>query len=74
MSDPTIDWLLDGDPAIRWQVHADLLDDPATADGERAAVASDGWSARLLASLRVLRWWERAAGKTGQLDSTTGRR
>jgi hypothetical protein len=24
-----IDWLLDGDPAIRWQVMRDLLDEPA---------------------------------------------
>lgn len=43
-------WLLDGDPAIRWQVRRDLLDEPADAvDAERARVAVDGWGARLLA-------------------------
>jgi hypothetical protein len=48
----TIDWLLDSDPAIRWQVLRDL--DGAPADvvmAERARVATDGWGARLL-SLR----------------------
>jgi hypothetical protein len=45
-----IDWLLDGDPAIRWQVLRDLLH--ASADdvaAERARVEHDGWGARLLA-------------------------
>jgi hypothetical protein len=45
-----IDWLLDSDPSIRWQVMRDLLDVPA--DGvaaERARVATEGWGARLLA-------------------------
>ena len=41
-----IDWLLDGDPAIGWQVRQDLLDDPA--DQERARVEREGWGARLL--------------------------
>ncbi|KQS57019.1 hypothetical protein ASG36_18710 [Geodermatophilus sp. Leaf369] len=44
------DWLLDGDPAIRWQVHRDLLRSPAdVVDAERARVATEGWGARLLA-------------------------
>src|SRR4051812_50197452 len=44
------DWLLDGDPAIRWQVLRDLTGAPAedVAD-ERARVESEGWGARLLA-------------------------
>jgi len=30
-SDSTVEWLLQGDPSVRWQVHADLLDsDEAT--------------------------------------------
>src|SRR5688572_22250484 len=44
-----IDWLLDGDPAIRWQVMRDLTD--ATDDevaAERARVEHEGWGARLL--------------------------
>jgi hypothetical protein len=45
-----IDWLLDSDPAIRWQVMRDLTDEPP--DGvaaERARVATEGWGAHLLA-------------------------
>jgi len=45
-----IGWLLDGDPAIRWQVLSDLTDAPAgEVAAERARVAYDGWGARLLA-------------------------
>jgi hypothetical protein len=45
-----IDWLLDSDPAIRWQVMRDLTDAPAAAvAAERARVAREGWGARLLA-------------------------
>ena len=43
-------WLLDSDPAIRWQVMRDLTDAPADAvAAERARVAKEGWGARLLA-------------------------
>ena len=43
-------WLLDADPAIRWQVMRDLTDAPADAvAAERARVATEGWGARLLA-------------------------
>jgi hypothetical protein len=46
----TIDWLLDSDPAIRWQVLRDLVDAPAEiVAAERARVATEGWGARLLA-------------------------
>jgi hypothetical protein len=49
-SDPVIDWLLDSDPAIRWQVMRDLLDAPeAEWRAERARVETEGWGARLLA-------------------------
>ena len=42
--------LLDGDPAIRWQVLRDLTDaPPADVAAERARVAHEGWGARLLA-------------------------
>ncbi|WP_400999317.1 hypothetical protein [Agromyces sp. GXQ0307] len=44
------EWLLDGDPSIRWQVMRDLTDAPADAvAAERARVAREGWGAGLLA-------------------------
>jgi hypothetical protein len=43
-------WLLDSDPAIRWQVLADLTGAPAgEVAAERARVEHEGWGARLLA-------------------------
>src|SRR5690349_14537389 len=45
-----LDWLLDSDPAIRWQVLRDLTDaSPDEVAAERARVAHEGWGARLLA-------------------------
>ena len=45
-----IDWLLDSDPAIRWQVMRDLTHEPAdVVAAERSRVATEGWGARLLA-------------------------
>ena len=42
-------WLLDSDPAIRWQAMRDLTDESAdVVAAERARVASEGWGARLL--------------------------
>ena len=44
------EWMLDADPAIRWQVMRDLADEPTEAvAAERARVATEGWGARLLA-------------------------
>lgn len=46
----TLDWLLDSDPAIRWQVLRDLADAPqGTVATERSRVVNEGWGARLLA-------------------------
>ena len=48
-SDPVIEWLLDSDPAIRWQVMRNLLDAPPPQwMAERARVETEGWGARLL--------------------------
>lgn len=45
----TMGWLLDSDPAIRWQVMRDLLDEPETVwRAERARVETSGWGAHLL--------------------------
>jgi hypothetical protein len=46
-----IDWLLEGDPAIRWQVLEDLVHAPADeVAAERRRVEHEGWGARLLAA------------------------
>lgn len=43
-------WLLDSDPAIRWQVQRDLLDVPESEwSAERVKVETSGWGAQLLA-------------------------
>jgi hypothetical protein len=45
-----IDWLLDSDPALRWQVMRDLTHEPPdVVAAERARVATEGWGAELLA-------------------------
>ena len=46
-----IAWLMDSDPAIRWQVMRDLTDAPAgDVTAESARVAREGWGAQLLAA------------------------
>jgi hypothetical protein len=45
-----LDWLLESDPAIRWQVLRDLVQASNTVvAAERSRVATEGWGARLLA-------------------------
>jgi hypothetical protein len=45
------DWLLDSDPAIRWQALRDLTDaTDAEVAAEQAKVATEGWGAQLLAA------------------------
>jgi hypothetical protein len=58
MHDPVIDWLLDADPSIRWQVMRDLTDTPADiVAAERARVAVEGWAPRLLDQQRPDGQW-----------------
>jgi hypothetical protein len=66
----TIDWLLDSDPSIRWQVMRDLTSLPAEeVAAERARVATEGWGARLLALQGADGRWAGAAWNRGW-DST----
>ena len=56
--DPVLDWLLDADPSIRWQVLRDLTDFPAEiVAAERSRVALEGWGARLLDQQRPDGQW-----------------
>ncbi|MDH6194104.1 hypothetical protein M2272_000725 [Mycobacterium frederiksbergense] len=47
---PLEDWLLESDPALRWQVERDLLGaSPQTWEATRTRIATEGFGARLLA-------------------------
>ncbi|KAE9367258.1 hypothetical protein N431DRAFT_445914 [Stipitochalara longipes BDJ] len=49
--DAVIDWLLESDVSIRWQVMRDLLDAPESEwANERKKVESEGWGAKLLSN------------------------
>lgn len=70
MNHAVIQWLLAGDPAIRWQVMRDLTDAPASAvTAERARVATEGAGAQLLALQGEDGAWGGAAWNRGW-DST----
>src|SRR5271165_7168447 len=44
-----LDWLLDSDPALRWQVLRDLVHAPTNVvEAERARTVTEGWGDRLL--------------------------
>jgi hypothetical protein len=65
-----VDWLLDSDPAIRWQVMRDLTSAPAEeVAAERARVATEGLGAQLLALQADDGRWGGAAWNRGW-DST----
>jgi len=50
MVDDVESWLLDSDPALRWQVERDVSHDPpAVWEATQARVATEGFGARLLA-------------------------
>lgn len=67
---PVVAWLVDSDPAIRWQVLRDLTGAPADAvAAERARVATEGWGARLLSLQAPDGRWGSAAWNHGW-DST----
>jgi hypothetical protein len=55
-----IEWLMDSDPAIRWQVMRDLIQAPdQDVAVERTRVAREGWGARLLAIQREDGHWDK---------------
>lgn len=57
----TINWLLDSDPAIRWQALRDLADaSPKVLEAERERVSKEGLGAEILASQQPDGAWRRA--------------
>ena len=49
MTEEVVEWLLEGDPAIRWQVMRDLLDEPPAVWGaERQRTTEEGWVPAML--------------------------
>jgi hypothetical protein len=64
-----LEWLLDSDPAIRWQVMRDLTDEPAdVVMAERARVATEGWGADLLAIQDPTGTWDGGTYRPGWVD------
>ena len=58
LNDPVVEWLLDSDPSIRWQVMRDFTDArTAIVAAERARVAAEGWGALLLDQQRPDGQW-----------------
>jgi hypothetical protein len=65
------DWLLDSDPAIRWQVLSDLTGEPAdVVTAERARVGVEGWGAQLLALQDEDGRWDRGTYRPGWVDDS----
>lgn len=65
----TTEWLLDADPAIRWQVQRDLADaSPDQVAAERARVAIEGWGAQLLALQDADGRWDGGSYRPGWID------
>jgi hypothetical protein len=64
-----IDWLLDSDPALRWQVERDLVGAPPAVWGAtRARIATEGFGARLLALQDPDGQWAGGAFFPGDFD------
>ena len=67
---PVVEWLLDSDPSIRWQVMRDLTGAPAASVmAERARVPAQGFGARMLGLQAADGRWGGAAWNRGW-DST----
>src|SRR5262245_2299450 len=68
--DRAIDWLLGGDPSIRWQALRDLAGAGETAvERERKKVAREGWGGRLLAKQDAAGTWASKGSSDGGLYS-----
>lgn len=57
-SDPVVDWLMEGDPSIRWQTMRDLLGRPEVEwQAERQRIPIEGWGASFLGALLTDYTW-----------------
>jgi hypothetical protein len=66
-----MEWLLESDPAIRWQVLRDLSDEPNdVVAAERARVAAEGWGAQLLALQDPDGSWDGGTYRPGWVDES----
>jgi len=69
--DDVVEYLLSGDPAIRWQALRDLTDAaPEDVAAERARVATEGWGARLLAEQAEDGRWDGGTYRPGWADES----
>ncbi len=68
-----VEWLLESDPSIRWQVMRDLTLEPENVvAAERARVACEGWGARLLERQTPDGQWGES-GYTRYIDTPDGK-
>jgi hypothetical protein len=64
-----IEWLLDSDPAIRWQVMRDLAGEyPDTVATARERIADEGWGSRLLELRGPNGAWDGGTYRPGWVD------
>jgi hypothetical protein len=69
------DWLLESDPALRWQVERDLLDaSPEVWEATRTRIATEGFGARLLALQDADGQWAGGAFFPADFDFDSGER
>jgi hypothetical protein len=66
-----IDWLLDSDPAIRWQVMRDLTgESPDVCAAERRRIGVEGWGAELLALQAEDGRWDQGTYRPGWVNES----
>jgi hypothetical protein len=66
-----MEWLLDSDPALRWQVMRDLGGESVdVVSAERERVAVEGWGAQLLALQDTDGRWDGGTYRPGWVDDT----
>ena len=71
MNEATLEWLLDSDPAIRWQVMRDVAAEPAdVVAAERSRVGVEGWGAELLALQDDDGRWDGGTYRPGWADES----